>query len=149
MYNVLFHLDPKKASGPDNISIRLLKECATSITTSLTCLFNKSLQRGTLPSEWKLSNVIPIHKKGDNSFVENYRPISLLCVIAKVMERCIYNHLVDSEDDILCTAWFPERKTLYRPAPFRSSPYQSKSGFRKTNWYPILRYCESVWCCGS
>ena len=79
----------------DNISIRLLKECATSITTSLTCLFNKSLQRGTLPSEWKLSNVIPIHKKGDKSFVENYRPISLLCVIAKVMERCIYNHLVD------------------------------------------------------
>ena len=95
VYNVLFHLDPKKASGPDNISIRLLKECATSITTSLICLFNKSLQRGTLPSEWKLSNVIPIHKKGDKSFVENYRPISLLCVIAKVMERCIYNHLVD------------------------------------------------------
>ena len=95
VYNVLFHLDPNKASGPDNISIRLLKEYATSITTSLTCLFNKSLQRGTLPSEWKLSNVIPIHKKGDKSFVENYRPISLLCVIAKVMERCIYNHLVD------------------------------------------------------
>ena len=69
VYNVLFHLDPKKASGPDDISIRLLKECATSITTSLTCLFNKSLQRGTLPSEWKLSNVILIHKKGDKSVV--------------------------------------------------------------------------------
>ena len=47
LYNVLFHLDPNKASGPDNISIRLLKECATSITTSLTCLLTS-----TRPSEW-------------------------------------------------------------------------------------------------
>ena len=114
VYNVLFHLDPKKASGPDNISIRFLKECAAaSITTSLTCLFNKSLQRGTIPLEWKLCNVIPIHKKRDKSFVENYRQISLLCVIAKVRERCIHNHLVDHIQRMISLAQhgFPRGKS--------------------------------------
>ena len=71
VYDVLNCLYPSKASGPDNIPIRLLKECAHSITPSLTCLFNKSLKQASLPSEWKLSNIIPLHKKGIKSFVEN------------------------------------------------------------------------------
>ena len=94
VFQVLYNLDPNKASGPDNIPIRLLKECANSIAPSLTCLFNKSLEHGILPLEWKLSNIIPLHKKGDKSFVEHYRAISLMCVVAKVMERCIYNRLI-------------------------------------------------------
>ncbi|CAB4040631.1 Hypothetical predicted protein [Paramuricea clavata] len=85
VYDVLHCLDPSKASGPDNIPIRLLKECAHSITPSLICLFNKSLKQASLPSDWKLSNIIPLHKKGIKSFVENYRPISLMCVVAKVL----------------------------------------------------------------
>ena len=40
VFNVLYHLDPNKASGPDNIPIQLLKECACTIAPSLTCLFN-------------------------------------------------------------------------------------------------------------
>ena len=93
--NALNSLNPNKAFGPDNIPTRLLKECASSIAPSLTYLFNKSLNSGNLPTEWKLSNVIPLHKKGNKSYVENYRPISLMCVVAKVLERCIYNRLVD------------------------------------------------------
>ncbi len=104
MFNVLYHLDPNKASGPDNIPIRLLKECASTIAPSLTCLFNKSLKLGTLPSEWKLSNVIPLHKKGNKSYVENYRPISLMCVVAKVLERCVYNRLIDHIQNMISAA---------------------------------------------
>ena len=85
---VLNNLNPNQASGPDKIPIRLLKECACSITPSLTHLFKKSLHTGDLPIEWKLSNIISLHKKGDNNYVENYRPISLMCVV--VLERCIY-----------------------------------------------------------
>jgi hypothetical protein len=92
---VLNNLNPNKASGPDKISIRLLKECACSITPSLTYLFNKSLHTGDLPTEWKLSNIIPLHKKGDKNYVENCRSISLMCAGGKVLERCIYNRLVD------------------------------------------------------
>ena len=89
------NLNPNKASGPDKIPIRLLKECVCGITPSLTHLFNKSLLTGDLPTEWKLSNIIPLHKKGDKNCVENYRPISLMCVVGKVLERCIYNRLGD------------------------------------------------------
>ena len=92
---VLNNMNPNKASGPDKIPIRLLKECACSITPSLTYLFNKSLHTGDLPTEWKLFNIIPLHKNGYKNYVENYRPISLMCVVGKVLERCIYNRLID------------------------------------------------------
>ena len=56
-------------------------------------LFNKSLKIGRLPDEWKKSDVTPVHKKDLKENVSNYRPISLLCVISKVMERCIHDRI--------------------------------------------------------
>ena len=91
----LLSLDTNKATGPDEIPPRLLKECAHQIAPSLCLLFNQSLRHGSLPEEWKLANIIPIHKKGDISNVENYRPISLLCVTSKVLERCVLRNLRD------------------------------------------------------
>ena len=89
----LLRLDTNKATGPDEIPPRILKECAHQIVPSLCLLFNQSLQHGSLPEEWKLANIIPIYKKGDISNVENYRPISLLSVISKVLERCVLRKL--------------------------------------------------------
>ena len=74
----LLALDSTKATGPDEIPSRLLKDTARQIAPSLTQIFNKSLCLGEIPDEWKLANIVPIHKKGDKSQVENYRPISLL-----------------------------------------------------------------------
>ncbi|CAB3996921.1 RNA-directed DNA polymerase from mobile element jockey [Paramuricea clavata] len=92
----LLSLDTNKATRPDEIPPRILKECAHQIAPSLCLLFNKSLRHGSLPEEWKLANIIPpIHKKGDISNVENYRPISLLCVTSKVLERCVLRNLRD------------------------------------------------------
>jgi hypothetical protein len=54
-------------------------------------LFNQSLNIGRIPSEWKSANVTPIHKKDLRELAENYRPISLLPILGKVMERCICN----------------------------------------------------------
>ena len=84
VYKVLYNLNPNKASGADKITTRVFKECASSITPSLTHLCNKSLNTAKLPTEWKISDVIPLHKRGDKSYLENYRPISLLCVVSKV-----------------------------------------------------------------
>ncbi|CAB4025727.1 Hypothetical predicted protein [Paramuricea clavata] len=92
---VLQNLDEEKATGPDNIPAVLLKNCAASIAPSLCELFNKSLSSGQLPPEWKLSNVCPIPKKSPLHEVSNYRPISLLLLVSKVFERCIYNRLTD------------------------------------------------------
>jgi hypothetical protein len=89
---VLRNLDPNKASGPDGIPCRLLKEVAHEIAPSLCRLFNLSLSLGVVPSEWKFANISPVFKKEDPSIESNYRPISLLCVLSKVLERCVFNH---------------------------------------------------------
>ena len=73
----------------------MLKICASSICSSLCVFFNKSLSIGKLPCEWKLSNIIPIPKKGPADEVSNCRPISLLSLFSKVFQRCIYNQLIN------------------------------------------------------
>jgi hypothetical protein len=87
---VKMNLDSNKAQCPDNIPARLLKETAMQITPSFCALFNKTLSVGVLPSVWKLANVVPVHKHGDKTYVE---PISLLPLISKVLERCIFNNI--------------------------------------------------------
>ena len=85
-----------KATGPDEIPAKLLKETASVIASSLCKIFNKSLQLGSLPSDWKLANVVPVHKKGAKDHVENYRPISLLPIVSKVFERCVLNSIKEN-----------------------------------------------------
>ena len=91
-------LDVTKATGPDEISARLLKETADQIAPSLTLLYNQSLNAGVFPDEWKLANIVPVFKKEIKEYVENYRPISLLTIISKVLERCV---LVSLRDHLL------------------------------------------------
>ncbi|CAB3990484.1 Hypothetical predicted protein [Paramuricea clavata] len=106
-------LDPDKALGPDEIPGRILKVTANQIAPSLTRLFNKSLQVGVVPDEWKLANVVPVFKKGEKDRVENYRPISLLCIVSKLLERCILNHLRFYLQNIInhCQHGFTPRKS--------------------------------------
>ena len=66
-----------------------MRETADNIAPSLTKLFNKSLQYGIIPDEWKVANVVPVYKKGRKDCVENYRPISLLPLVSRVLERCV------------------------------------------------------------
>ena len=79
-----------KASGPDNISGRMLKSTATSIAPpSITKIFNQSITTGTFPHAWKQSNVVPIPKSTNKGSPTNYRPMSLLPVLSKLLERHI------------------------------------------------------------
>ena len=84
-----------KYTGPDGISSVMLRGTAGSITPALTALFNLSLKLCTVLDEWKRSNITPIFKSGDSSNTSNYRPISLLSLISKVLERCIHNRVMD------------------------------------------------------
>ena len=92
---LLANLDSSKAPGPDSVPTLVLKECASELAPSVCKLFNLSIETGIVPSEWKIALVFPVHKKGKNEEVTKYRPISLLCVISKVLERCIYDRLKD------------------------------------------------------
>ena len=84
-----------KATGPDGISATLLRECATELAPSLTELFAMSLAHGKVPSEWKRANVVPVPKNDDPSEINNYRPISLLCIISKVLEHIVHRQVYE------------------------------------------------------
>lgn len=89
----LLHLKCSKATGPDGISARVLRECADVLSKPLTSLFSLSLRKGIVPSEWKCANVVPIYKGDGKSDPNNYRPISLLSIISKVMESIVNDHI--------------------------------------------------------
>ena len=91
---LLEKVNPNKASGPDNIPNRFLKQCASQLTPILQTLLQKSLDTGELPTDWRDANISSIYKKGDKHLPENYRPVSLTSVICKILEHIICRHLL-------------------------------------------------------
>jgi len=86
---LLSNLGANKASGPDNILCRMLKELADEISPVLTDIFQLSITTGTLPADWKRARVTPVFNRGDRHLAENYRPISVTCVCCKILEHII------------------------------------------------------------
>ena len=91
---ILNDIDVNKAAGPDGIHGKVLKNCRDSIAYPLSCLFRISYNTGHIPAEWKLANVVPVHKKGPKTSVENYRPISLTSLVMKVFEKVVRDELL-------------------------------------------------------
>ena len=90
---VIINLDPNKASGPDLISNKMIKQVATAISKPLKIIFNRSLNESVFPDLWKLGNLVPLFKKGDRSDASNYRPVSLLSNFGKIQERIVFKHI--------------------------------------------------------
>ena len=92
-------LNPNKATGPDEIPPRLLKELAAVLAGPIAIIMNKSIQEGNLPSIWKKANVVPIFKKGKKNMSGNYRPVSLTSVTCKILEGLVRQKLVEHLTD--------------------------------------------------
>ena len=75
--DILSTLKLGKASGPDNVNNRILKEATVPLSNPLCDLFNYSMSKCVCPNLWKKANVSPLYKKDDQSLVSNYRPVSL------------------------------------------------------------------------
>ena len=86
-------LRKSKSPGPDNIGPGLIKEVIESIVDPLLYIFNLSMLDGIVPDKLKTAKVIPIFKKGDRSLACNYRPISLLSVFDKLLEKLMYKRV--------------------------------------------------------
>ena len=83
----------------DEISIRMIKICASSISKPLAILFRNCLESECFPKEWKKGNIVPVHKKHDKKLIKNYRPVSLLPICSKIFEKVIFNSLFKYLDD--------------------------------------------------
>ena len=81
------------ATGPDSINSYVLREIASAIYSPLRDLFSYSLRSGKVPSQWKLAHVCAVFKKADPQEISNYRPISLLIVVGKVLERILHKYM--------------------------------------------------------
>ena len=93
VFSLLSKLCKSKATGLDMIFARLLRECADLIADPMCSIFNQSIRSGIFPQEWKCAKVIPLFKEGNHSDLNNYRPISIVPIVAKVFERIIYDQV--------------------------------------------------------
>ena len=99
MAEIIGNLKPKTSTGIDTISSKLLRQTNDSITESLTIIVNQMLKTCTFPELLKISKVIPLYKKGDNSSLSNYRPIALLPSVSKIFEKAILTQLTEYLDN--------------------------------------------------
>ena len=91
---LITRLKNKPSSGYDYITALHLKQMAPFIITPLTILFNRCLTEGEFPKRLKHAKIIPIHKKQDTSLLSNYRPISLLPSLSKILEKLIATRFI-------------------------------------------------------
>ncbi|MBN1252535.1 MAG: reverse transcriptase family protein, partial [Bacteroidales bacterium] len=101
IYEVTMKLKNSFSTGIDNINTRIIKECAVGLSKILPNFINKSFETGVFPDCLKIAKVIPIFKKsGSKNDPVNFRPISLLNIISKIQESCMYNRLYSYLDSI-------------------------------------------------
>jgi hypothetical protein len=91
--NTILALKTKKSPGYDDISNRILKHCAIITSKPLSHICNSSLTKGIFPDRCKYALVLPVYKKGERTDGSNYRPISLIPTLSKVLEILMYNRL--------------------------------------------------------
>ena len=105
-------LKRRKAAGIDGIPPGPLKDASSVLAKPLAFLINLSLQTETVPNEWKIAKVVAVHKGGSKEDKNNFRPISVLPVISKILERAVHHQLVQylEENNILSKNKFGYRK---------------------------------------
>ena len=92
----LCSLDPRKSTGPDDISPAVLKNFATNVPSFIKCLtsmFQKSIDNAALPDIWRKAVVSPIYKGGPRDEVNNYRPVSITSILCKCLEHIICSNI--------------------------------------------------------
>ena len=101
-----------KSTGYDNININLIKFCLSELITPLVAIVNCSFNTGVFPSAMKVAKVIPLHKKGSKTLIDNFRPISLLTSFSKLLEKIMSNRIVSFFDkyNLFNTSQFGFRK---------------------------------------
>ena len=72
----------------------MIKTCRKSTCKPLELIFSQSIGTGSFLLEWKKANVVPVYKKGDKQYLKNYRPVSLIRICEKIIERLTFNEFI-------------------------------------------------------
>ena len=95
IYDKLCQLKTGKSPGPDQLHPRILYETRDVVVYPLFLIFNQSFKTGVLPYDWKLAEVIAVHKKASKTDRSNYRPLSLTSVCCKLLESLVRDHMIN------------------------------------------------------
>ena len=87
-----------KAAGPDGIKPLVLHQLRNELAPIIQVIFQRSIDSGRVPTDWTEANVCPLFKKGEKSEAANYRPISLTCILCKVLEHIIASNVISHLD---------------------------------------------------
>jgi len=91
-------MDSKKACGSDNIGVQIIKDNVLFLVKPLVYIINLSLESGVVPDAMKIAKVVQIFKKGDKKIPSNYRPMSLISVLSKLLERFVHRRVYNFMD---------------------------------------------------
>ena len=97
---ILKSLKVNKAAGVDKIPAKLIRDAEAELAPYINYLVNKSIKDNVVPAQWKVARVSPLYKAEDRLQTENYRPISVLPVLSKVIERVVHTQLSTHLDNI-------------------------------------------------
>lgn len=148
---MLSGLDVSKGPGVDGLSAEWLRLAAPGISSSLAHLFNLCLRGSVVPRAWKMAHVTPVHKGGANIDISNFRPISVLPVIVKVLEKIVHEQLYNylQANSILNQCQFGFRPNHITPDVLVSMTDEWNGQLTVENWL-VLPWLISVkhltWC---
>ena len=130
-------IDTAKSSAIINISSKIIKDTFESIPILLTRLFNLSLRQGIVPRSWKSAIVIPLKKEGNSPDVNNLRPISLLPIQIKLLEKIVHTRLLEHLEqynllDDKQGGFRPEHSTIDTIVKFTENLYKNLNSGRTT-----------------
>ncbi|KAL4082915.1 hypothetical protein QTP88_029569 [Uroleucon formosanum] len=112
--NILNNLNNNSAPGVDGYTALFFKQTGDNVILPIVHIINCSVTNGTVPDELKVARIVPIHKKGDKTDFTNYRPISIVGILAKILEKIIKNQLLDylERDKLIFTGQYGYRKNV-------------------------------------
>ena len=86
-------LKNKKSCGIDDLDAYIIKLAKHELVPAITHIVNLSITASCFPEQWKLAKIVPLHKKDNPSLPENYRPVALLCILSKILEKVVFTQL--------------------------------------------------------
>ena len=141
-----------KAHGCDNVSMAMLKLCPKEIAVPLSLIFQKCVDTGKFPDSWKLANVQPIHKKNNRQVKSNYRPISLLPLCGKILEKIIFDQVYAFLDEnrlisTMQSGFRPGDSCIYQLISITSDIYRNFERHDETRalFLDISKAFDKVW----